>query len=330
MKILVRGIVGSFVAHALTIGVVGTGFLLGVGFLSHPPDDGLSWTHVADELVDLLPLVAGPFLFLAGMVSFGQFHAEGSLLSLANSGMSLRRPGGWVLVASLPVVLSVGWLSAWGPPEPVLPPLTSPAQLVGGGLLMFSGEADDHRAPASALLPAEGRLLVGVHRPSPPQSPPQQVRLRVHTEWQLLEDGVERTEPAPYLWFGDRLAAPRTLLWGRDAPAPGLETVTRWLEQEPWRDDLRFTRLALARPALRVLVLLVLGLAFWLRPVPYGFRRRCVVATLLGGAYLGAELLCGGLGVTGSLPAAAGAFGPAACFGAAGARLWWTCDRPRA
>jgi lipopolysaccharide export LptBFGC system permease protein LptF len=298
--------------------------------LAFGSDDGPIVASLAERLADVAPSLPAPLAFIAVMGTLARFHREGSLPSLAAAGIPLRRAGLWILIGALPLAVLAQLFDAF--------PLSSRARtdapsrtvaLAQGALFTREGPASARLKDGAVLSLADERLYLGSAQRPPPGSPESQVRLRVRERWDLTRaEGFAERLAAPELWVGQSLPAPRSLVFGTRAASPELATLQRWLASEPARADLRFARDVRLRSGLRVLAMVLIALAVWLRPTQRANLARGAIASLAVVAYLVVEGAVGSLGAVGTIEPSAAAFGPVAAVAAAAlARSWW-CDRP--
>jgi len=329
-----RHVVLAFWGHALLVGALVAALALGVDLAFEKPDVVLGPEHFARALRRLGDALPPLCAFLGAWITLGRLHREGSLVAVAAHGIPMRRIGAWLVLGALPLAAAAQALDALPPAGGTRAPSSPDAEqrpgrpLAGRGSFFRTGAPHGRRERGAAFLPGERRLLFGDAPLPPPTSPRDQVRLRVDEEWRLEDGGLVVVHPeSRELWVGTTLRAPRSLVWGRRAAVPGLAALRRWAAAEPGRADLRFALESRLRGGARVLAILLVGLAFWLRPSAEPFLRRSVPAFLLAGAYVALEAWAGALGVVGAASPTLCAFGPVAAFGALGLAGWCACDR---
>jgi lipopolysaccharide export LptBFGC system permease protein LptF len=330
---LLRTFIGTFWVTAALMLLSGVGLYLGIDMALARVGE-TAWNDALEGLAGAAPVLCGPIVFLAAMMTVGRFHREGSLLALAAAGLPLRVVGGWLLLASLPFAAVVQLVAVLGGADHELGATDTDSN--GGGHLADGGlfvraRTDGVRVGPAAVLPAhEDRLLVGVELPAPAGAPRSQVQLRVFEEWMLGNRPTSVTRVAqPWTWVGQLLTAPHSLVTEEGADAVDLFTLQRWIEEQPWRPDLAFARAGKLRAGLRLLVLILIGCGFWLRAAPDNLLRRNVAAIAAALVYLVVEAAVAAPGAVGALPPDLAGYGPLAAAGLLAARNWWTCDRPR-
>ncbi|MFT7463808.1 MAG: hypothetical protein ACI9EF_002156, partial [Pseudohongiellaceae bacterium] len=281
---LQRMFIGTYLGTVATAGLSAAGLFVSLDMaLARGGDELLSEAFAA--LIAAAPSLCGPLLFVSAMMTIGRFHREGSLLSLATSGMSLRVVGGWLLLASLPFAGVVQWAAlagVSGGESAVVADSARGGALVSGGLFVRARTDGGRLGPAVVWPAGESRVLTGVELPGPANGSPSQVFLRVFEEWSLPESAVPLsaslapsarttvTVERPWTWSGQLLDAPRSLVWDDVTAGLDLGTLQGWIAAEPHRADLVFARGVKLRAGLRVLLLIWIGCGFWLRPAPSG------------------------------------------------------------
>ena len=330
-SVLRRHVLRCFYQNVVVVSLSGFALLVGIDMAVQTPGRERAFDQAWRAAIESLPILGGPLVFLGAMITLGRFHAEGALLSLCAAGYRLRVLGVWILVAALPLASALWLFDVYPPfaPEPARPGEEGgPLPLVGGGVFV-TPEGGSRRAPSAALLPSEGRVLIGhvPHSPRPRSS--DQVLLRVSEEWDL--EGGEETRRLPdnaYLWSGTLLRAPRSLVFGKEARLVALPELVAWARKEPERTDLWMACGVRLQGGIHVLVLLVLGFGFWLRPARSGFLVRSAGSFVAAVAYLSCEVLLAPFGAVGEIDPLLAAFGPAALTFSAGLIHWWNCERP--
>lgn len=331
-SVLRRHVLRSFYSDVILVSLSGFALLLGMDLALQPAGRELGLDQAWRAAVESVPILGGPLVFLGAMITLGRFHAEGSLLSLCAAGYRLRDLGVWILVGALPLASAL-WLFDVYPPfaeQPAEPGQEGgPLPLVGGGVFVTPVEGGARSDPSAALLPSEGRALIGHVPRSPRPRSSDQVLLRVTEEWDLEGGaGTKQSLDKAYLWSGTRLQAPRSLMFGKEAPLVALPELVRWARREPERTDLRMACGIRLQGGFHVLVLLVLGFGFWLRPARTGYLVRSAGSFGAAVAYLSSEVLLAPLGAVGEIDPFIAAFGPTALTFSAGLIHWWNCERP--
>ncbi len=346
---LARFVVLRFWRDALAVAVALSLLTVGLDLALLKTDEAAGLEALKRSVGRLLPLLPVPVCFLAGAIGAARMHAERTLIALACAGHSLRRVAAAYALAALPLCLFAFAFEAFplgaGPVPERAAAWGSP--LAGGGFFLRGAAGTAQAGRAAALLPAQERLLVGraLERGAADATARARVQLEVQEVWSLdssaprleaaglpavtepgvtepgvTEPGVTEpgvTEPGQ-IWSGLALLAPRSLVFGAEAGPLRLATLNAWLQDEPQRADLRFARDARFASPLRVLCVLLLGLALWLRPTLAAFFPRAAWSALWVAAYLACELYAGSLGVTGLLPPTLAAVAPACTFGLIG------------